>query len=141
MAKVTPEEAAAKWSQRLSGAGEDIKRGIERVQTAPGILAARQAEKYRARVVASVPKWQQRVASVDLGSWQRAAIEKGVPRVAQGAQQAQPKMAAFMSELLPFQDRLKSSIQSMPSTTLEDNIARMTAWVRGQSQFRRGGGA
>jgi hypothetical protein len=140
-ARVTPEEAAADWAQKLSGSGDRIRRGIERVQTAPGILAARQAEKYRTRVVQSVPKWQERVASVGLGEWQRAAIEKGVPRIATGAQAAQPKVAQFMSELLPFQDRLKAQIDRMPSTTLDDNIQRMTTFVRGMAQFRRGGGS
>lgn len=138
-ARVTPQEAANKWSRRLGAAGEDIRRGIERVSVAPGQQAAAQQPKMRARTLEAIDsgKWARNTAAVTLPDWKRAAIDKGVPRIASGATDAEPKMAAFMSELLPAVDAAVARVDAMPSTTLDDNIARMTTFVRQMADFKR----
>lgn len=140
MARVTPEQAAAKWQRNLSQATPDITAGVAQVSQAPGQQAARQQQAYLANVQANVQKWARRVSAVSLSDWQRAMTEKGIPRVATGAQQAQGKMAGFMAEFLPHVDRVAGQVRAMPKTTLEDGIARAVAQIRGNAQFRRGGG-
>jgi hypothetical protein len=62
-------------------------------------------------------------------------VTKGAPRVASGAQAAQPKMAAFMGQLLPY---IESARTSLPARgTLDQNIARMTAFTMAMSKFQR----
>ena len=139
MARLTPEEAAAKWAQRTGAATEDYRRGIQRVQTAPGALAARQVQKYVAKVQQRAPVWQARTGAVTLGEWQEASIEKGIPRLATGVQAAQPKMAAFMSEVLPHIDRGRAQLTQLPSLSPEDSVARAAFWIRHMMGFRRGG--
>lgn len=135
VAKVTPEEAAARWAAGLSSAGPKIEAGIRSVQVAPGQAAARQKAAYTTNVAAAADKWASRVAGVSLGEWQQATIEKGVQRVASGAQAAQPKMAGFMQQFLPFVDQ---TVQSLPARgNLDQNIARMTDFVRKTSRFQR----
>ncbi len=135
MALPTPEEAAAAWARNLSSAGDRITRGVQAVTTAPGQAAARQKAVYQANVAAATDKWASRVASVSLPEWQQAMLDKGAPRIAQGAQAAQPKMAAFMGQLLP---HIAQQVSALPARGgLDQNINRMTQFVRGMSKFQR----
>lgn len=135
MSKVTPEQAAEAWAQRLAGSGERIRQGVQAVTTSPGQAAARQKQAYSQNVAAAADKWAARVASVSTGDWQQAVIEKGLPRIAAGAQAAQPKMAAFMGQVLPHIDQVKASLP--PRGNLDANINRMTQFTRGMAKFQR----
>lgn len=140
MAAGNPEQIAAKWAQNLSGATQYITAGVNAVTVAPGQAAARQVDAWINGVQAARQKWVNRVSAVSLQEWQSAMINKGVPRVASGAQAAQPKMAAFLGEFLPFQERVTAQVRSMPKGSLEAGIARAVAQIRGTAQFQRGGG-
>lgn len=134
MAHGTPDEVAARWAQALAGSTERIKQGIQAVQVAPGQAAARQKQTWAQNVAASQDKWAANVAKVSLQEWQDHAINKGVQRIATGAAAAQPKMTAFLSRFLPYVDAQKSQLP--PRGNLDQNIARMTAWVRAMSNFK-----
>jgi hypothetical protein len=135
MAIPTPEEAAQAWASRLASSTDRIQRGVQSVTTAPGQAAARQKAVYAQNVAASTDKWAQRVASVSLPEWQQAMLEKGAPRIAQGAAAAQPKMAAFMGQLLP---HIAQQVAALPARgSLDQNVNRMTQFVRGMSKFQR----
>lgn len=138
MAKLTPEEYAAKWGQRLKGSTEDIRRGIGRVQTAPGEAAVRQQDKLVSRFQESVSsgRWAAATRSVSLQDWQQAASEKGVGRIAAGVDAAQPKQAQMASRLLAAVDSAAAKVNAMPSTTLEDNINRMATFAREMSKSK-----
>lgn len=133
-------QSVAKWLQNLSGAQDRMQAGALAVQTAPGVLAAKAADKWLARVTASKPKYIARVQSVSLGDWQQSYINVGIPRVAQGAQAKQGKMLAFFDEFLPYLQRGAQTIDAMPAVTLEDGIARATAQIRYNAKFKRGQG-
>ncbi|HXG40220.1 MAG TPA: hypothetical protein VNJ28_04685 [Candidatus Limnocylindrales bacterium] len=135
MPRVTPEEAAAQWAQRLAQSGDRIRAGVQSVTVAPGQAAARQKALYLANIQAKADKWASRVASVSAQEWQQATIEKGLPRVAQGAQAAQGKMAGFMQQLLPHIDQTVRSLP--PRGDIEANINRMAQFARGMAKFQR----
>lgn len=139
MAQRDPAFVAQKWAQNLGASTDSIKNGVMAVTTAPGEAAARNADGYVAGVQRSKDKWASRVRSVSLGSWQDSTINKGLPRVATGAQQAQPKMQAFMQEFLPHVERVAQQVRAMPKGGLENGIARATAQIRGNAQFKRSG--
>lgn len=132
MAKVNPQEYAEKWARRLRGATEDIRRGVERVDTAPGELAAAQQDAMLQNFVESVNSglWASRVRGVSLQDWKEATITKGIQRIGAGVEAAQPKMARIAAELLPAVDAAAAAARAMPKVTLEDSIARMTTFVR-----------
>lgn len=134
MSSLTPDQIAQKWATNLAGATETIKAGIQAVSVAPGQAAARQAQAYIQGVQAAQQKWQRNVSAVSLAEWQQATIDKGVNRIATGAQAAQPKMQSFLVKLLPYQQNLKGSLPARGG--LEANIARMDAWVRGMAKFQ-----
>ena len=134
MAQRNPQDVAARWAANLSGATSKIQSGIEAVQVAPGQAAARQKGAYVQGVTANQEKWASNVAAVSVGDWKKAAIEKGLPRIASGAQAAQGKFGTFMTRLLPYID---SGVQSLPARgNLDANIARSTQWIRYMSQFK-----
>lgn len=140
MAKLTAAEAAAKWQRNLSNSTEDIRAGIERVDTAPGAQAARKRQKWEQGVRDSADKWARNVAAVSLEEWKRKAIDVGLNRVASGAQANEGKTAAFFEEFIPHLDRGVAQIQAMPDNTLEDRINRSVAMMRHNSNFERGAG-
>lgn len=135
MAKQTPEQIAANWAQRLGSSTQKITDGVSAVTVAPGQSAARAKDLWRQRINESADKWAANTASVSLGEWQEAMTQKGVQRIASGANAAQGKFANFMGELLPHIDRVKGSLPARGD--LEQNITRMTAFTRGMSQFRK----
>lgn len=132
-----PNTVAAKWASRLGAATQEITAGVNSVTVAPGQRAAAQVDTWLARVQAARDKWVRNVSGVSLGSWQQAMIQKGVPRVAQGAQAAQPKMAAFMSQFLPHVEAGAAQVRNMPKTTIEDGIQRAIAQIRHNATFVR----
>lgn len=138
MAKLTPEQFAAKWASRLGASTQDIQNGINRITVSPTEQAANKQAKMLANLTASVNsgKWARGLRSVSLDAWRKATIEKGLPRIQQGATAAQPKMVEFANKLLPYQQALVDKINAMPDISLQDSIARMTAYINGMAQFK-----
>lgn len=133
-----PQAATAKWVQNLSAAADRMTAGANAVTKAPGVAAAAAADKWLQRVTAAKSKFATNVAAVSLQSWQQSYINVGVPRVAQGAQAKQNKVLDFQTQFLPYLSRGLSTIDAMPSTTLEDGIARATAMIRYNAKFKKG---
>ena len=128
-----PQAAAQRWAQNLAGAGDKIREGVNAVQVSPGTLAARQADVWASNTAAAKQKFARNVGKLQLGDWQASMNNKGVNRIAEGAQQAQPKMAAFLTSFLP---HVEAGVRSLPPRGgLEQNITRMTAMVRHNAKF------
>lgn len=136
MARVSAQEYADKWARRLRGATEDIRRGVERVDTAPGEAAAAQQEALIQNFMQSVNSgvWAARTRGVSLQDWKASTINKGIARIGQGVESAQPKMARVAAELLPAVDAAASAARALPKVTLEDSIQRMATFAREMSR-------
>jgi hypothetical protein len=138
MAKLTGGEFAEKWARRLSGAVEDIRRGVESVTEAPGKKAADRKAKWIAKMTDTnvQNKWASNVAAVTLEQWKRATAEVGVGRIAAGASASVDKMAKFADQLLSYQSANLGKIRAMPDVTISDSKARMDAWFDIMSKFK-----
>lgn len=130
-------QATAKWLSGLQNAQARMTAGANAVTQAPGLAAAAASAKWLAKVTAAQQKFATNVARVSLADWQRSYIDIGIPRVSQGAQQKQGKVTAFMDQFLPYLQTGLQTIDKMPSTTLEDGIARATAMIRYNAKFKR----
>lgn len=136
--RVNAQQAADKWSQRLSASTQQIQDGVNRVTQPPGQKAAAAANLWLQRVQQSRDKFANNVARVSLQDWQAAMINKGIPRISQGATAGAPKMAAFMNEFLPHLAQGVATVDRMPKGTIEQSIARAEAMIRHNASFRRG---
>lgn len=138
MARVTPQEYAEKWKRRLSGATEDIRRGVSKVTQSPGAAAAAAEDRMLAGVTDSVTsgRWARKVGAVTLEQWKTAATEKGIPRIASGATAAESKMARTAQTLLPAVDEAAAAARAMPKGTIEDSIARAGEYMRRMRAYR-----
>ena len=139
MARLNPDEAATKQATRLKGATEDVRRGIDRVTTAPTQLAAAKQDKMKTNLNAAIDSglWKKRLQAVSLEEWKRQARDVGVNRIAAGIDAAHAKQVDFYSKLLPAVDAAKSKIAGMPDISLEDNINRMTTYIREMNKFKK----
>jgi hypothetical protein len=135
----TPQQATRKWASRLKGAQTEIREGVQSTQKNPMELAAAAQDKWinRLQEAANSGKFAARLRAVPLEKWRSNTVEIGIPRISAGVDAAQGDMEEFFSQLLPFQESLSAQVDSMPDTTLDDSINRMTAWVRGMSEFQR----
>jgi len=139
--RVNPSQATEKWVSRLSGATQEIAAGVQRVQTAPGMLAAAKYQKWLTAVQEGANKWRRNVAAVSLQDWQHLMTNVGIPRIAQGAQAKKGKFEHFASEFFPHLERGLSTVHAMPDTSFEDRVQRAVAMMRHNRTFRRGGAA
>lgn len=139
MAKLTAKEFQEKHNRRLKAASEDMRLGVERVTESPTAKAAKKADKMRTNINKAIDsgKWAAGLNRVTLEEWKSKMINKGVGRVAAGIDEAEGKVVAFAEKLLPHVDAGKAAIDKLPDVTLEDSIARMTAFTRHMSKFKR----
>lgn len=121
---MTAAQVAQKWATNLAAAGPSITAGIDAVQEAPGVAAARNQAGYLAGVQQNVNKWATNVAKMDLQTWKTRTKDLGAQRIAGGANAAVPKMTQFLNVFLPFQAGITAQTRSMPRGTLQQNIAR-----------------
>lgn len=126
-------QIAANWAERMGASTTRIKAGVEAVKTAPGAAAAAAKGAYLAGVQANVTKFARNVAAVTKEQWQSDFITKGLPRIATGAQAAQPKMANFMTQFIPFLQRTVPTLP--PRGTFQQNVARMNQMVTAAHGF------
>lgn len=139
MAKLTAAEFQEKHARRLKAATEDVRKGIDRVTENPCEKAALKQDKMLANLTASVQngKWAAGLKRVSLEDWKKKARDIGVNRIAAGIDGAKDKVISFAEQLLPHIDRQREKIKAMPDVTLDDNINRMTSFIRGMSEFKR----
>ena len=138
MAKVTPEQYAEKQARNLKNSLPDIRMGIERVSSAPGQKAAAAQQRMKDNLNKSIDdgRWAKKVAGVSLEEWKTAALNKGVDRIASGIDSAHDKQVQMAGRLLAAVDQSASKVRAMPKGTLQDSIARITAFVTDMSKFK-----
>lgn len=138
MAK-TPQQIAEKWSNNLQNAGQSIRDGINAVQEAPSqkAIAAKQKMITNWQNSMNDGTWEAGLQKVTLADWKNAMINKGLSRIASGAVQGQSKMAAYMSEAMPYIETVKAEIDKMPNLTLQHSIDRAAHMIRRMSEFKK----
>jgi hypothetical protein len=135
--RTTPDEFASLWKSRLDASTDRIKAGVEKVTEAPGIAAAAASDKFRLHIIEAIEsgRWAGEVSKVTLADWKKAMLEKGIPRIRAGTTAAVPEMKEFATALFTHIDAGQRMIEDKPSVTLDDNIERMTTFIRHMSTF------
>lgn len=136
---LAPDQVAQKWANNLGAATTAIKNGVQSVTTSPTQLAAAAVGKWQAAVATqkAANDYVNSLNKVSLAQWQQAMLNKGLNRIGPGAQAAIPKFTAFLQAFLPFEQNIAQQVRAMPSTTLQDRIARMVAMATQLATFVR----
>ena len=130
-----------KWASATKASAPMYIAGVRATTANPGELAAQAQDKYQIGVQEAVSsgRYAEGCRSVSPAQWKDACEKTGSVRISSGVDKGKPKMQAFLSEFLPAQEAITSEVRSMPSTTLEDRLARMVAQARKTAEltFRR----
>lgn len=136
MATTDPAAITKKWLTNLSQATQSITDGVNSVTTAPGVTAAKAKQRWLNRVMESADKWATNVSKVSLAEWQSAMLNLGIGRIASGAQQKQDRYAKFATQFMPYLEAGKQKIAAMPKNTLSDSIAKSSAQIQYNANFK-----
>ena len=136
---MNPSTIAQKWANRMAGAGEAMKNGVQAVTVAPTEQAAAAKERWIAGIqkAATEGKFEQGLRRVSLEDWKRAMVDKGVSNMTNGARNSVGKVQAFLSEFLPYADTVSATVAALPKGTVEDSINRAATAIRMLSNFKR----
>jgi hypothetical protein len=139
MPRKLPGNVAKKWVGGMQRATESMEAGVKAVTEAPGMKAAAAADKWAegVRKAKESGKFARRASKTTLSEWQQSMIKKGIPRVSEGAAQAESEFAKFMGEFLPVAYASSDEIAGMPSGTKEASRARMNRNFDNISNFKR----
>lgn len=135
--RTTPEQAANKWRDRLTGSTQQISDGVDRVTQAPGEKAANSRALWARKTAEAADKWERNTRRVSLEDWRRKMKDVGIARISQGASANTDKVASFMSDFLPHLARGVETVEKMPKGTIEDSINRSAAMIRHNASFKR----
>lgn len=138
MAK-TADQVAAKWQRNLAASTQDMTAGVAAVSVNPMDKAIAQIPVMvqNLQAAAQSGKIEAGMRRVSLSQWKDSMTKKGIPRVASGATAAQPKVQAFMQQLLPHVQAGQNMLDSMPRGSPAQNDARLLAWINHMRQFKR----
>jgi hypothetical protein len=134
---LTPAEIAAKQVTRTTNAIPDYVKGVQSVTTSPGVSAAKNIDKMRAKFNDAIDsgKTARRLQAIDLGNWQKATADKGKARIADGVKAASQTITDFHTQFRSHLEQGQQILAGMPSTTLQENIQRMVANVEHNAKF------
>lgn len=139
MPRRDPAAVARKWSERGQASQQAIIDGVRGVTTAPGESAVAHQDALRQRFLQAVDsgKWAENTRGVSLAEWQRSMTEVGAPHAVEGFRRAMPNVQSFMTEFLPYAERVSSEVRAMPNGTDGEREQRALATIRAMRQFRR----
>lgn len=128
---------AARWATGLGNARQKIIDGVQAVTVDPGQRAIANGQAYINGVQQAFTsgKWQRGLQRSGLEGWRAPMLSVGADRAATGASANQGKFADRIAPVLAFEANLQSQIRSMPNVTIQDKVARATAWINGMHQF------
>lgn len=137
MARVTAEQRAKKWANNTVANIDSYKNGITNTTVDPMARAAESQDLWAQGVqrAASNNKFAERCRSVSKAAWQRAAIDKGVARIADGVKQAAPVYLEFSRQHQQVCDASSAECAAMPQGKGEAAKQRMLHNFEKMSSF------
>lgn len=128
--------AAQRWVQAAGSAQQRYVDGVQSTQKDPTQLAIQAQPKLIQNFNAAVNagRYQRGLAAVGKAGWQSATVAKA-NNYSTGINASEQKFLAAIGPVLQYEAQLQAQIASMPNNTLQDSIARMSAWATGMYNF------
>ncbi len=135
--KLTAQQIADKWARKAGASQQDYVAGVQSVTESPMEKAVAAKTKWVAGIqkAAADGTWEAGLRKVSLTDWKNKTAKVGGARYVQGITEGKTAYQIAMAEQIPYMEQLQAQIDSMPSDTLEDNIARSNAWIRGMHAY------
>src|SRR5437867_2023903 len=123
---------ADRWANAAGTAQARFTEGVQATTVDPTALAVAQQTKMQNNVVQAISsgKWARGLQRVGKAGWQAATLAKA-NNYATGIQASKQKYMEAIGPVLAVEASLQSQIKSMPSTTIQDRLARANAWAMG----------
>ena len=134
-----PRKAGQKQVRRAQEAAQDYVDGVNTTTINPMAKAKTKKDKLKANFNAAVDNgsWEAGLDSVSFDEWKAITASKGNERYASGVEKAAADIVAFHEELAPQIARVKAMVDAMPDTTLDQRIAKASAFAREMAKFKR----
>lgn len=131
-------KTAEKWKRRVAGAGADYKDGVQNPSRDWETEALKAKARYESEMQKSIAEGRREKGIQKTGSagYKANTVAKS-DRWATGVNGAEGKFSSAMGEVLAFEQQVQNEVNAMPSTTLEDRLARSTHWARRMSEFKK----
>lgn len=138
MKNLTPDQVAAKWKTRSSGAAADYAAGVAAVTDNPMQKAAAAADLWQQRLAQQEvkDKFRRKLQAVTLESWKAIVASVGQSRYSAGVTEKGDKYAKAIGPVLAYERAGLAAIQRMPNVTPEDKAQRAAAWVRYMAAYK-----
>lgn len=138
---LSPQQVADKWASQTKASTASYVAGVRGCTVNPGELAAQAQDKYAAGVQEAVSsgRYADGCRSVSPSQWKDACEKTGAQRISSGVDKGKAKATTFFAEFLPQQAIITEQTRAMPSTTLDDRIARMVAQARATASLKMRG--
>jgi len=138
MAKhMTPQQIADKQVERTRTAVPFFEQGVMAVTSSPMAKAADNLDKAADHYAAKVRdgSMAKRLRAVSLTDWQARTVAKS-SRIAEGVEQAKPRIAEFHEQRAAFQSSIDAELANMPTRTASEMDARMMKQVQKMRGFQ-----
>jgi hypothetical protein len=74
--------------------------------------------------------------AVSLEDWKKAATDKGINRISVGIDAVSAKQVDMAGRLLSAVDTERNKVNAMPDMTIDDSVARASAFMRGMAKYK-----
>lgn len=137
MAKLSPNQLAAKWAAAMGRSEKAIQDGVDAVTVNPAEQAIAQKDTMLANYTDSVQsgRWENSMRKVRLPDWKAAMKEKGAKNAVAGAKMGQLKVERAEAEIAPIRDSIVNSLP--PRGTIEQNLERAREMAMRMHEARR----
>lgn len=137
MAKMTPQQLAAKWQAKYGASGEAYKNGVQSVQVNPAQSAIGAKDRWIQALneAAAEGRYEAGLSNVTLSGWQQSCIEKGAPAIQAAARMGAIKVQRSEQEVGPKREAIVQSLP--PRGTLEQNLERSRQMALGMAALKR----
>jgi len=136
---VTPQQWSEGWQSGMRNAVPKIQRGVAAVTESPTAKAAGKKDAWLAGVNRAHMdgSYERGCLSVTLQAWKDLTAAKVATSLPTGVTAAAAKVTNIATQLTAHINQALPTVNAMPKVTLQDSVAKVSAWMTHMAAFRR----
>lgn len=127
MPKLTPQEAAAKLSNRIGQSGAAYLKGVQNTDKDPIALAIAAAPKWEAGIQDAIAngRYVKGLQRTNKTAWQNAVRDFGQSNYQSSGAKAERNYEKFATRFFPHLETVQQEVEAMPNLSFQDSLNRM----------------